>query len=282
MKPIYQKMLRPVWRTLFAPESKLEQFQKISGDAFVVIGFQRNGTSLVSNLVSQCGVYFGRDQELKAGDTRNHNGFFEHNQMFALNRKLMREAGQYNRNDLYDEDSILRADSFFHQVSRAFTRRSMIKLLLHLGQGQKRFGFKSLPIFFYFWKHYMPKNTKIIGVYRHPLVGAQSIMRSWGAGAATFTSLLEHWTASNKNLLYHLATHESMLIAYDDLVNPSAQDKVLAKLVAFIGAGDIATLKNLIKPEFNRSSKEFEALATMYPLGKETEIVYEKLESLKI
>ncbi len=275
----YSILLVRRWTGDFEREYRLDE--KTVGTAYITMGFGRSGTSLLSELVQACGVYFGGAEELKGGagdDPRNPHGFFEHNRLYELCRLFLDQAGF--KDELYSYTDF-KAKGFSNQVKRIFTRKAILRTLNRLSAGRDRWGLKGYQIFFYFLRYEIPR-YKIIGIYRDPVASAHSLVRMQKSGLHPFTEAIRAWTESNKELLYFLATEGGMLVRYEDLFDAKKQDLVLRKIVEYVGCGDPARLRSCIDPALNRSAAAVERLRALYPLDNETRAVLDALEAMKV
>ncbi len=247
----------------------------------VILGFARSGTSLLGGLLDSAGFYFGEDSDMKKSDIRNPQGFFENDFIFDLSRQFLKESGF--ENELPDPTKNLKAKRGINRIKRFFTRIKIQKTLFSLISKSNLVAFKNFPIFFYFWKPYLPKH-KIIAIYRDPFSVVESFMKAWPAGRFTAEQVLNYWTLANKDVLYHLASGKdnSILIKYEDLFGSDRQDEILNKIISFLGVGSFDKMKSVLNPELNRSSKNSNKLKDIYPLSETTKAVLLALDKIKI
>lgn len=250
-----------------------------SSSVHVVLGNPRSGTSLVSQLVHACGVYFGDIDRQRKGDQDNPRGYLEFREITRPTRLFFKEAGLRRSTPTYGLET-MRARGFVGKLRRYFTRLKMKRVIQEAVESHDTFGFKSFPFYFYAWEGYLPK-AKIIAVYRDPYCCVYSQMRKWPA-VRRFAQAMELWTIGSEDLLYHISTKDSMLIKYEDLFDDHARSRVLTKLVDFVGGGDESELKKIIDPSLNRSSKAVDALRVVYPLDHRTKVILEALENQKV
>ncbi len=170
-------------------------------NVFVVLGFQRSGTSLLGQILHTLGVNFGEEIDMKKVDFRNPKGFYENEKIFKVLRSMLNQAGV---RDEFGEKSSLDAKGFLKRLGRAFSRVRLQKELSILSKSSS-WGLKSFPILFYYLKPYLPKSTKLVGVYRHPLAVAESFMKAWEGGRYSFEQVIELWSKANRDMLYHLS-----------------------------------------------------------------------------
>lgn len=216
----------------------------------VVLGFPRSGTSLVGQLMAKAGYSFGDSPESMAADTRNPRGYFEHGPLFRLSRQFLREAGV--KGDLDPVPEGFRARGLISRLQRAFTRRAMMRVLDDLA-ATSPFGIKLFPRFYYFWKQYLPANTKIVAIYREPEAVVRSFMTAWPGGRYTADQALSLWAEHNRDMLFQLSDSSSaFLMKYEDLLDPALQPRVLAALATYLGVPE-NVLEGVVEASLNRS-----------------------------
>ncbi len=62
-------------------------------NGLIILGMHRSGTSLLANLLHEMGLYLGSSDELMAAQHDNPGGFFERNDVVALNDKMLTALG---------------------------------------------------------------------------------------------------------------------------------------------------------------------------------------------
>lgn len=249
-------------------------------DVFIVLGAARTRTSLMTDILREAGIFVGHSQDLVKGDPNNPRGYLEHKKMIKLDRKLLRQSISRGKEELSEEFS-LKTKNIFRKVQRFFTRIQMNRFLLKLyHQAKDVFVLKLNAVFFPAWQSHIP-NFELILVYRHPVIMAHSNIKFKDYNYRFQLQLLR-WERLYREFIYYYGRYSSIVVNSDDLFNPEKQDKVLRALVDFIGRGKVNDLKNIIKPEFDRSSKEVNRLIEVYPLPQSTKDVWEVLEKIKI
>jgi hypothetical protein len=58
-----------------------------------ITGMHRSGTSLVANLLRQCGLYLGQEDDLMPATADNEAGYWENRNFLMLNDEILRELG---------------------------------------------------------------------------------------------------------------------------------------------------------------------------------------------
>ena len=252
--------------------------RKTSGQPVVVMGFQRSGTSLLTNLVRSCGVTLGEDDKFRPPLDSNPDGFFEHKQIFRLSWKYLRQAGIQ---DGATQNICFTPTSFRRKILRLATIKKMHVALNHLSSIDNKWGMKLFPLFYYFWKDYLPKH-KIVAIYRDPFASAHSYLEIFWPARFTYEEGLKQWLQAQKDMLYHISQTDSLLIRYEDLIDESKNDQIVQSLVDFIGDGDERNTKALINPSLNRSVKKVSAMSNFYPMNDDIHQMVRALDALKV
>lgn len=247
------------------------------GDVFVIMGFQRSGTSLLAGIVNACGINFGKENELKQPLITNPDGFFEHQEISALSWKYLKEA-EYGGN--VDFNVNFHAKTWWQKLMRLITLRKMHNVLYNLSSQGERWGIKNFPLFYYIWKDYLPKH-KIIGIYRDPYTATHSFLNIFWPSKFTYEYGLSLWAQAQRDMIYHLSQTESMLVRYEDLIDDTKNHAVIEKIVEFIGSGSVDEIKKMIKPSLNRMDEETSALRESYPSNIKVDTILETLNSIR-
>jgi hypothetical protein len=275
--------MKRMFRFLYRIIGKIEKNSQKAFEgkkAFVVIGFQRSGTSMVCDMLNRAGVYFGDSKELMAPDSRNPNGFFEHKRLFKLCRKFLKESGKtmdYN----FNFGKQLKAEGYANRFSRFFTRISIMNILSAVSSKKEVFGIKSFPIFWYFVKPYFPKERTVIAVFRNPFSVATSFETAW-PGRFNVSQVIHFWTTAHKDMIFHLSAEKNfVLISYEDLLDIEKRKNIVQKMSEISGL-DSSKLESVFDDKLNRSGGRASRLKETYPLPEETEKVLASLEKMKI
>lgn len=273
MTTFRKKLLWKLW-------SYMERYFRPTTDskAYIVTGFPRSGTSLVSSLVGECGVSFGDERYMKKSSDINPRGFFENKRFFSIIDTMLQQARLKKSYCVTELD--VRAKGGTNRFKRLVSRVNMMRFLKEMNQRNKKWGVKVTPLAFYLLTHDI-KEPRVIGVYRDPFAALYSNMKIF-RNAEPFSVLIKCWEQANKDLIYHITTRGGILIKYDDLLDPEKTDRILENIVKFVGGGDVNSLKKKISGSLNRSTKEIKELREYYPLDTETQKVYESLERLKV
>jgi len=274
---MYNNVNRKIWNIW----SKGGERYRVDSDRplYVVTGFPRSGTSFLSRLVSLCGVSFGEESDLKAGRSINPHGFFENRRFFELVDAMLLEAG-FKNSYAIPKGASLNAKGSYRRIKRMVTRIRMTRFLEDSQGRGADFGVKITPLALHLLRPHVQR-MKVIGVFRDPHASVYSNTKIFGKGQP-FSVMMEHWKETNKELLYHLAVNESILVSFDDLFNEKRTSAILEKLSRFIGGGDVAELNKVRDPSLYKQSSELKELRRIYPLDGETKEIFDALERAKV
>jgi len=153
--------------------------------------------------------------------------------------------------------------------------------LNHLSSLDDKWGMKLFPLFYYFWKDYLPKH-KIVAIYRDPFVSVHSYLEVFWPVRFTYEDGLKQWLQAQKDMLYHISQTDSLLIRYEDLIDESKNEQILQSLVDFIGDGNVQSAKSIIDSSLNRSVKKVAKMSNLYPINDEISRVVRALDDLKV
>jgi hypothetical protein len=246
----------------------------------VVLGMQRGGTSLVCDLLSTLGASFGDKKHHMQSDPRNPRGFYEDVRLKKILSNLMNEAGY---SDAFSLGLPLRALGAVQKLLRFFSRAALVRTLHSIATAEDvpLWGVKSFPIFYYFLKPYLPKDRKVIAVFRHPFAVATSFQKAWEKSPIPFATVLEHWTRGMEDMLAFMAHEQNVLVVkYEYLLDEKMRERELDRLYACVGTGVREQLDAVIRASLNRSSETVEKLMRTYPLPERTSMVLAALDDL--
>jgi hypothetical protein len=273
-----KKLLIPLYKIVGSRERKNKEIMS-KKTAFVVLGFQRSGTSLICDMLNRAGVSFGAPNDLMAPDSRNPNGFFEHKKIFSLSRKFLRQSNVFLDFN-YSKDSQLKAFGVCNRVSRFFTRISLMKNLSKVSKKGESFGIKSFPVFWYFLKPYIGERV-VFAIYRDPFSVMASFDSAW-FGRFYASQILNFWTIAHQDMIFHLSGEKkAILISYEDLLDTEKRKNIVQKISEISGL-DSSKLESVFDDKLNRSGGRASRLKETYPLPEETEKVLASLEKMKI
>lgn len=175
---------------------------------FVLItGMHRSGTSFLARTLNLAGVYVGDLESLITHDWKPHEsnkrGHWENQSFLTLGEKTL----SINGGTWYEPPSQIRINQ---EISRGIKKTvEELKEKSWLGA-----GYKDPRILLYLdaWKKHLPKKFVMIGIFRHPLIVAESLkIRS----DFDYDKSIQLWKLYNQNLLKYLEIHDGFLINFD-------------------------------------------------------------------
>ena len=277
MRKIRQLFLKPLWKVFGLFESYYDVSK--NEQAFVVLGFPRSGTSLMSRILNFAGISFGDVRKFRKADSRNPKGFYERITINRIDKRLIKESGQQNPFCLH-RDTRIRARGVMNKTTRVITRLRMMRQLKDIKSVSEKWGFKEIPTSFYYWSRYVP-NAKVVAIFRHPLANAHSVHSTFEQD--TFRQLIDLWTCANEELLYHVATHKSLVIQLEDLSDHKKRESIINAICNFVDVADKRQLHEAIEQEFRSDTMMVsDVLKESYPLPRRTQEIFDSLGHLKI
>jgi hypothetical protein len=241
-----------------------------------IVGMHRSGTSMVSRLLSLCGLYLGPESELLPPGPDNPEGYWENVRFVETNDRLLAhlDAGWdlapaiHKGWELGAETAILRNEP-----------AELIKRFEHEPWGWKDpRNSLTLP----FWMEMIP-NLKVLIVLRNPLEAAQSLR------ARNYSSIafgLKLWFTYNQSILSTVRPEDRVVTHYDsyfyapraelrrvlDLLNIPASEKEVDKACTCV----LSSLRHHRVPnEALSSDAPAEILKCYLDLCEETGPVYQ-------
>jgi GT2 family glycosyltransferase len=188
-----------------------------------IAGAHRSGTSMLTRLLHECGLFLGPESELMPAQTDNPDGFWEHLRFVALNDEVLNTlGGAWDLPPRLDED---------FSDARLDPLRMKAKQLIEEFNSAGVWGWKdprnslTLP----FWKSVLP-GLKTIVVVRNPLEAASSMNKRNGLSCPFGLRL---WEIYNRRILSATTIVERLMTRYDSFFeNP---EKELSRIANFLG-----------------------------------------------
>jgi len=161
--------------------------------AVVVVGMHRSGTSLLTRLLGLAGVELGREEELAGPAFDNPRGFWEHEELRAVDDELLALlGGSWAAPPPEPLAERLAGPECAPQRARART-------LLDERFGAARvFGFKDprASLLVPFWRDLLPQRTAWVLALRHPLEVMDSLARRNGLPRLVAEDLWRRYTVA--------------------------------------------------------------------------------------
>jgi len=177
----------------------------------------RSGTSLVANLLHECGLYLGRKRDLLPPSADNENGYWEIRKFVNLNDAILRTFG-----GSWNCQPVARAECFENENLNAL--RVKAEILIRDFVDREPWGWKdprsSLTLPFWmnlnglgtpFWSRSGPK-LKIVVCLRNPVEVFESLeVRRFTPSAAG----LDLWLTYNQDILNATLPEERIITHYE-------------------------------------------------------------------
>lgn len=186
-------------------------------------GMHRSGTSMVTRLLHQCGLYLGQEQDLMPPASYNPGGFWENLRFVEINERLLNELG-----GAWDCPPSM-PDGWDRQ-KEVLDQRAKAEAILQAFTGHEPWGWKdprnslTLP----FWTALLPDIKSVVCV-RNPLEVALSLHRRNGVSYAFGIRL---WQTYYERILAAASVQDRILTHYDAYFqDPHAE---LRRLVDFL------------------------------------------------
>src|SRR5262245_8991713 len=192
-----------------------------------IAGAHRSGTSMVTRLLHNCGLYLGPESDLMPGGADNPDGFWENLCFVALNDELLNELGGA-------WDLPPNAEEIFNR-RRLDHLRVKAQLLIEGFDSARVWGWKdprnclTLP----FWRDVLP-NLKVLVIVRNPLEVAYSLRNRNGT---SFSFGLRLWEIYNRRLIKTTEAKERLVSQYEAFFRDP--DSELRRIARFANLPDI-------------------------------------------
>jgi GT2 family glycosyltransferase/SAM-dependent methyltransferase/glycosyltransferase involved in cell wall biosynthesis len=184
----------------------------------------RSGTSMIAQLLKECGLYLGPSEKIRNASPDNPDGYWEHPGFVAINNQILEEFGG-------GWDLVPNFPADWKSSVRLQAQRKNSEELIKQFQEHEVWGWKdprnsiTLP----FWNQQI-RDLKIVIVVRNPV----SVARSLAArGIASYSFSTTLWLNYYFHLMKGAASQEHIITHYDSyFLDPAAE---LRRIVNFIG-----------------------------------------------
>jgi len=173
----------------------------------LITGMHRSGTSFLARTLNLAGVYLGDLESLITHDWNPHKsnkrGHWENQSLLTLGEKTLSISG----GTWYDIPPQIKINQ---QIARGIKKTAN-----QLGNNSLlAAGYKDPRILLYLdaWKKYLPKKIIMVGIFRHPLIVAESLKIRSGFD---YEKSINLWKIYNQNLLKYLEKYDGFLINFD-------------------------------------------------------------------
>jgi sulfotransferase family protein len=196
-----------------------------------ITGMHRSGTSLTANLLRQCGVWLGREEELCGATPDNPDGHWEHLALVETNDALLNEfGGGWDQPPVFGECWLTRKN-----VGCLRDKATAIYDGLARGTG---WGWKDprASLLMPFWLAVWP-GTRVVICLRNPLEVALSLRRR---ALMSYSLGLSLWKIYNQSVLAAVPREQRIVTHFDHHFSKPAEE--LGRLATFCGI-DVAQEK---------------------------------------
>src|SRR5882724_4650752 len=206
----------------------------------LITGMHRSGTSLTANLLRQCGLWLGREDELHGATPDNTDGHWEYIAITEVNDRLLSELG--GGWDDVPEFTGGWQENFPAVGERAAEIHAILSRPTPWGWKDPRASL-TMP----FWLARAP-DARVINCVRHPLEVAYSLRRR---GLMSYSLGLKLWRLYNERLLADVPRHQRIVIHYDHFF--TQPHETLRRIVDFCdlksSVEEIARVMATVKPQ---------------------------------
>ena len=232
---------------------------------FVIItGMHRSGTSFLVRALNLCGMNIGDIESLTTTEWMAHKsnpkGHWENNEFVNLGKTFL-ENNSGSWDNIPNQFSI--DESFGSNI-----KNEIINIYNELSLAT---GFKDPNAILYFesWKKYLPKNTIVVGIFRHPLKVCESLKNR---NDFSYEKSLSLWKEYNERLLNIIERENGFLLDFDwDKKRLLAEIKQICENIGLVPL----ELDQWFADELKRSDKTFDQ---KYHITNDINAIYHRLQ----
>jgi GT2 family glycosyltransferase len=206
-----------------------EPISNMDQSIICIAGAHRSGTSLLTRLLQQCGLYLGDESDMMPPAEDNRDGFWENLRFVDLNDEVLSGVGAAwdlppPKNQTFQGDQLASA-------------RAKAKLLLDRFRNITIWGWKdprnsiTLP----FWQNLLP-TLKTIVMVRNPLEVAYSMHKRNGISYALGLRL---WEIYNRRVMANAQPDNRLITSYQAFFDEPERE--LQRILEFSGLGNSGT-----------------------------------------
>jgi GT2 family glycosyltransferase/glycosyltransferase involved in cell wall biosynthesis len=229
-------------------------------NVIAIAGAHRSGTSMLTRLLHQCGLYLGPEVDLMPAASDNPDGFWEHLRFVALNDDILNAVGAAWDLPPWETEDF--------QSEPLQSLRFRAQLLIDRFRDQPSWGWKDprTCLTMRFWTSLMP-TLKTVIIVRNPLEAAYSMNKRNGVSYALGLRL---WEIYNRRLLATTEPGARIISHYQSFFeHPQAE---LEKIVRFIGLTNVELSEAVALVSTNRRHTHF-SLEQMIDAGVATSTI---------
>src|SRR3972149_2148382 len=194
------------------------------GNVICIVGMHLSGTSMVAQLLHQCGLYLGPEDQLLGANSGNQEGHFEHTGFVKIDDALLRHFGG-------SWESPPELEPGWEKDASLEELRSGARSLLETFSGRSPWGWKEprTTLLLPFWRSMIPHLRFVICV-RSPLEVAKSLAKR---NKIPIERGVHLWYRYLRAAIEDTGGCSRMIVFYDDFfAEPAA---VIHRLIDFCG-----------------------------------------------
>jgi hypothetical protein len=247
---------------------------ELKTNVICIIGMHRSGTSMVAQLLHQCGLYLGPEDQLLGANSGNQDGHFEHLGFFRINEALLRHfGGSWEFPPEFEPGWEL--DASLEEL------RSEARSLLETFSGGSPWGWKEprTTITLPFWKSLVP-NLRFVICVRSPLEVAESLAKR---NKIPIERGVHLWYRYLRAAIEDTGGCPRMITFYDDFFTAAAAE--LGRMVNFCGLQrpcELSILEDGIRGELRHHRSELSKLLGATAMPVEYKLMYLGLRGLTV
>ncbi|HET7005668.1 MAG TPA: sulfotransferase [Candidatus Binatia bacterium] len=243
----------------------------VRDEAVCIVGMHRSGTSLITQLLHQSGLYLGSEDSLLGSNVGNQHGHFEHLGFIELNDAILKQLG-----GTWEFPPELK--SGWENSTSLDPLRSRARDLLHSFSGKSPWGWKDprTTLLLPFWRSLIPDLRFVISV-RSPLAVAKSLH---DRNKMPLTRGAYLWDRYTRASLADTESGRRQVVFYDRFFKYPEQE--VSTLLKFCGlpATDPAVVAATIRPELRHHQSDMAALLACDEIAIETKLLYLALRGI--
>jgi len=231
----------------------------------IITGMHRSGTSFLARALNLSGVYLGEMESLTSTDLKffpeNLRGHWESKKF----QELTMESLKSNIGSWYEIPDKIKIDKKLGRKISGAVKELMNHESIATGFKDPRI----IPLLDS-WKKFFPKNTILIGIFRHPLEVAESLKNRDGFG---YEKSLNLWKIYNEKLFQQLDQNGGFLLNFD-----LPKKRLISELLFIIkklGLNDKVDLSEWYSEELLKSNKTYQK---NFSLSSDITKLYSKLK----
>lgn len=213
----------------------------------IIAGMHRSGTSMVSRLLRDCGVYLGKEDSLAGSSADNENGFWENLRLVQVNEAVLAELGASWDLPLPFPEDWMDNEQLFRLRLRADLATKALRRSDFWGWKDPRNSL-TLP----FWRTLFPQMRVVICV-RNPFEVALSLRKRNNTSNEMGLTL---WAIYNQRLLEATSPQERVVTHYDAYFHQPQSE--LRRVAEFLGVRisdeELRQSTSSVKPESRHNS----------------------------